>query len=157
MQGNDPWNAARCIYGEPTLQQLQPDKDLGKSTKPNCRNVVWKEEDKYRSFGVPTVRNDIPGKPFKSVADYQNYGDEPEAIDLIFPANYPEYGVVEDEFKALKSRQYIKDLFEKVGYSYKIGKFNAMYNRAKEICHSTDDRVNVRAFQAAISEMHNIE
>jgi len=24
-------------------------------------------------------------------------------------------------------------LFEKVGYTYKIGKFNAMYNRAKEI------------------------
>lgn len=67
----DPWNAARCIHGEPTEKEVQPDHDLGKSVKPNCRNVVRVEEDKYRSFGVPTIRKDIPYKNFKSVADYQ--------------------------------------------------------------------------------------
>ena len=76
---------------------------------------------------------------------------------MIFPSNYHEYGVTEDDFKRMRSRQEIKLLFEKVGYTYKIGKFNAMYNRAKEICESMDDRVNVRAYQAAISEMHNID
>ena len=48
-------------------------------------------------------------------------------------------------------------LFEKVGYSYKIGKFNAMYNRAKEIAQTDDDKVCIRHFQIAISEMHAIE
>jgi hypothetical protein len=38
--------------------------------KANCGNYVRKEEDKLRSFGVPTVRLDIPGKKFRSVADY---------------------------------------------------------------------------------------
>jgi hypothetical protein len=28
------------------------------------------EEDRYRTFGVPTIRKDIPFKEFKSVADY---------------------------------------------------------------------------------------
>ena len=72
ITGNDPWNAARCIHGEPTEQQVQPDKDLGKSTKPNCRNVVREEKDKYRAFGVPTIRKDVPFKApeKKSVADY---------------------------------------------------------------------------------------
>ena len=65
------WNAARCIHGEPAPNEITPDSDLGKSVKPNCRNVVRKEEDKYRSFGCPTVRTDIPFKDFKSVADYQ--------------------------------------------------------------------------------------
>ena len=50
---------------------MAPDKDLGKSIKPNCRNVVRKEEDMHRSFGVPTIRKDIPYKEFRSVADYQ--------------------------------------------------------------------------------------
>lgn len=73
ITGNDPWNAARCIHGEPTAQQIQPDRDLGKSTKPNCRNVVRDEKDKYRAFGVPTIRRDVPFKDpsKKSVADYQ--------------------------------------------------------------------------------------
>ena len=48
-------------------------------------------------------------------------------------------------------------MFEKIGFSYKIGKFNAMYNRAKEFAESTDDRVSVRHFQMAISEMHSVE
>jgi len=70
VQGNNPWNAARCIHGEPLSNEIIPDHDLGKSVKPNCRNVVRNEDDKYRSFGCPTVRTDIPFKDFKSVADY---------------------------------------------------------------------------------------
>ena len=34
----DPWNAAKCINGEPTERDMQPDNNLGKSTKPNCTN-----------------------------------------------------------------------------------------------------------------------
>lgn len=71
LQGGDTWNAARCIHGQPTEKELLPDHDLGKSVKPNCRNVVRNEDDKLRSFGVPTIRKDIPFKDFKSVADYQ--------------------------------------------------------------------------------------
>jgi len=48
-------------------------------------------------------------------------------------------------------------MFEKIGYSYKIGKFNAMYNRAKEYAETSDDKVSLRHFQMAISEMHSVE
>ena len=99
VQGEDPWNAARCIHGEPTAADIAPDKDLGKCIKPNCRNLVRKPEDAHRSFGLPTVRNDIPKKAFVSVADFQNYGDEPEAIDLLLPSGYSELGVTEHEFR----------------------------------------------------------
>jgi len=40
VQGEDPWNAGRCIHGEPNAKEVIPDKDLGHSIKPNCRNVV---------------------------------------------------------------------------------------------------------------------
>ena len=40
---------------------------------------------------------------------------------------------------------------------YKIGKFNAMFNRAREIGQHDEDVVSVRDFQLAISEMHCIE
>jgi hypothetical protein len=80
------------------LDQVLPDKDLGKAVKPNCRNVVRREEDAHRSFGLPTIRKDIPDKGFRSVADYQNYGDEPEAVDLLFPSNFQEMGINENDF-----------------------------------------------------------
>ena len=79
------WNAAKCITGEPSERELQPDHDLGRSKKTNCTNQVRRPEDSNRSFGIPTIRTDIPFKVKRSVADYGNYGDEPEAVDLLFP------------------------------------------------------------------------
>jgi len=157
VQGSDPWNAARCIHGEPSDRELGPDQDLGRSTKPNCRNMVRNEADVHRTFGLPTIRKDIPTKDFRSLADFQNFGDEPEAVDLLFPSNFSEIGIQEDDFRRPRTRDEIRSLFASTGYEYKIGKFNAMYNRAKEIGQSQDDRVSVRDFQVAVSEMHNIE
>ena len=80
------------------MKELRPDDDLGKCVKPGSRNMVRRPEDKNRAFGCPTIRTDIPYKEFKSVADYQNYGDEPEAIDLLFPSTFQEMGITEQDF-----------------------------------------------------------
>ena len=133
------WNAALCIYGDPTSQkQVEPDKDLGKCTKQNCTNSVryplWKHgrksEDEKRVFGVPSVRNDIPQKTKKSIADHQNYGDEPEAGHLLCPTTFLEFGVNEADFNAPRTKDEIRSIFENIGFKYKQGKFNAIYDRA---------------------------
>ena len=54
-----------------------------------------------------------------------------------------------------RDRASIKQLFETIGYSYKVGKFNAMYNKAKEICGSQNDMVSVRAFMTAVQMLHD--
>ena len=151
------WNAAKCITGEPTHTQLAPDHDLGKSKKLNCSNVVRKTEDENRSFGCPTIRTDVPFKVKRSVADYGNYGDEPEAVDLLFPQTHTEMGISENDFAAMRSCAQIRVLFEKIGFSYKDGKFNAIYNRAKDICHSEDGCVSVRAMMQAIEMLHDLD
>ena len=55
-------------------------------------------EDAHRAFGAPTIRTDIPYKEKKSVADHQNYGDEPEAVDLLSPNTFTELGISEYDF-----------------------------------------------------------
>ena len=67
-------------------------------------------------------------------------------MDLLFPSNYSELGITEEDFRKVRGRQEIEIMFRSVGYEYKIGKFNAMYNRAKEIGQAQDDRVSVRDF-----------
>jgi len=94
----EEWNAGKCINGEPTEREIRPDADLGISVKKNCTNSVRKEEDRDRAFGCPTIRTDIPYKYNKSVADYANYGDEPEAVDLLFPSTVAELGISESDF-----------------------------------------------------------
>lgn len=80
------------------------------------------------------------------MADYGNYGDEPEAVDLLFPQTHTELGITENDFQMMRSRAQIRALFEKIGFTYKDGKFNAIYNRAKDISHSDSDETNVRSF-----------
>ena len=54
-----------------------------------------------------------------------------------------------------RDRASIKQLFETIGYSYKVGKFNAMFNKAKEICGSQNDCVSVRGFMTAVQMLHD--
>jgi len=157
MRRDLDWNAAKCIQGDPSDKELQPDSDLAKSTKRNCTNQVRKPEDADRAFGCPTIRTDIPYKQVRSVADYGNYGDEPEAVDLLFPSTFTELGIEESDFQKPRDRATIKNLFESIGYSYKVGKFNAMFNKAKEICGSSTDQVSVRAFMTAVQMLHDQE
>lgn len=100
--------------------------------RPGTRNIVRRPEDANRVFGCPTIRTDIPFKEKKSVADYNNYGDEPEAVDLLFPSTFTEMGITEYDFQLPREKEDIRILFERIGFRYKVGKFNAMYNRAKE-------------------------
>lgn len=43
--GSDIWNAAKCIHGEPTEKEVQPDQDLGRCTKAGSMNQVRRPED----------------------------------------------------------------------------------------------------------------
>ena len=155
-RGGQDWNAAACIHGNPSEKELEPDKDLGKSIKPNCRNEVRKPEDQDRAFGCPTIRTDIPFKERKSVADHNNYGDEPEAVDLLFPSTFTEMGISEYDFQVPRPREEIRALFERIGYKYGNGKFYVMYNRAKKE-FAQGDMTNVRAFMIAVQELHHVE
>jgi hypothetical protein len=76
---------------------------------------------------------------------------------LLYPSTFTELGISEEDFQMLRSRQQIKDLFESIGYNYKIGKFNAMYNRGKEYCGATDDRCSVRGFIMAVRELNHLD
>ena len=143
------WNAAKCLTSEPSLRQIAPDYDLGKSVRMNCSNSVRRSQDENRVFGCPSIRTDIPYKVKRSVADYQNYGDEPEVVDLLFPQTHTELGITEYDFQTARPREFIQTLFKKIGQNMKIGKFNAVYSRAKELYGSIDDSVSVRAFMQA--------
>lgn len=66
-------------------------------------------------------------------------------------------GITEYDFQLPRPREEIKTLFERIGYSYKIGKFNAIYNRAKEFANKNGDCVSVRSFMLAVNEMHHME
>jgi Flp pilus assembly protein TadB len=53
----------------------------------------------------------------------------------------------------------VKVLFDRIGYSYKIGKFNAMFNRALELTEGGVEtgKTSIRAFMQIVKELHDVE
>jgi len=78
-------------------------------------------------FGVPTIRSDIQKKGMKSVGDPNNYGDEKPAVALLFPEKFSHMGLVPEDFTLKRPKEEIKEIFEKIGFGYKIGKFLGIY------------------------------
>jgi len=152
----EPWNAAKCITGEAVYKQVKEDEALGRSTRHGFRNVP-KPGDETRVFGVPTIRNDVKKPSMRSVADANNYGDEPASVGLLFPQRFSEMGVGNQDFEALRPKEQIRKMFANIGYAYKPGKFEGIFMRAQQLCGSDTDEVSVRAFIQAIKEMDHLE
>jgi len=50
-----------------------------------------------RTFGIPSIRNDIDKRGTKSVADPLNYGGESNANELLKPKEYVYYGICNED------------------------------------------------------------
>lgn len=65
----DEWGVRKCIIGDYNLEEQQPDKDLGKSTrKLNTLTQLPANHDEGRAYGVATIRHDKAAPATRSVA-----------------------------------------------------------------------------------------
>ena len=81
---------------------------------PGYRNILT-EKSRHRTFGVPSVRTDIPKYAVRSVADSQNYGDDPTGKELLYPSALSQMGIDDDEFTNLRDKDDIFSLFRATG------------------------------------------
>ena len=125
----DEWNAGKCLQGEANWKETYIDDSLGHATRFGFRNKV-QPGDENRVFGTPSIREDVSMPKQISVACTHNYGNEPSAIELLFPHGYTHYGLEESDIDAQKDRKEMKSIFSNIGINYKAGKFEGVWLRA---------------------------
>lgn len=108
----DPGSAWDCIQGQYSADEQQPDADLGRPANYGWKNV----SAETRSFGVPSIRSDIPLPGKRSIADGQNYGDDSSAKELLYPEEFASSGISDAEFVQPRDRKSLRTLFESIGY-----------------------------------------
>jgi hypothetical protein len=124
------FTARSCILGYYSLPEQLPDQDLGVCTKPGRRNVTTET----RSFGIPSVRTDIPAPPpgRKSIADPVSYGDECGCAALINPQRFDNKGVPDAEFLVRRPKEELRDIVYMV--QYEMGEdFDDLWDQAVEL------------------------
>lgn len=152
----DEWHAKECLTGEASFKECYEDGQLGKATRYGFRNRVLPGDD-HRVFGVPSIRDDIPKPKQLGVANRFNYGNEPTAVELLFPHGYTHYGLDDNEVCIKRNREEIKSIFKNIGVEYKPGKFEGIWLRSCEIEGSHDDTaVSVKSFLHAVKEMDHL-
>lgn len=124
-KGNTPdeWGARKCIGGAFGRDEQAPDKDLGVSIR-KLDPLQTVPHDVHHTYGVPSIRADIAAPRLRSVADPQNYGDEHNAKGLLYPSKFSRDGVDESEFLRERSKDEIRVIFTKMGYTFSDTQFH---------------------------------
>ena len=107
----------------------------------------------YRTYGVPTIRTDLPAPNIRRIDDTKNYGDESQAHGLMNPSIYSTHGVYENDFLIPRSRSEIREIFSNIGVEMKQETFDEICNIAAS-CHPTG-LVSVESFRNVLDEMQS--
>ena len=142
------WDARCCIQGDYDAADTEPDADLGKTHTPGFRNVLT-DATQHRSFGVPTVRSDIPKYARRSIADHQNYGDDATARELLYPSHLTSMGLDDQEFVQKRPKADVWALFAATGLDVDADWCHKLYGDVAD----ADGQCSIEAFHKAVLSM----
>ena len=155
----DAWNAGRCIHGDETTvtpNSVEPDIDLGRdhhyANKLNTLQPI--ERDPNKTYGVPSIRRDLPVKKLKSVSDIKNYGDEPDAYELLYPHPEHNLGIDDKDFEELMTKEEIYELIKKYDFNIPEDEYNLIYQVGLKNYPNIDGKMSPKSF---IGTMRNLK
>merc|ERR1711998_281010 len=141
------WGTKECIEGNANLEEQMPDPDLGRTLQPGWRNIT----NEARAFGVPNVRTDIALPRQRSVADNQNYGDESDAKELLYPNSHAWKGVQPDDFFQPRSLEEISSIMDCCGFDLEPRQSEEVYIAAAN--SHPQGLVSLESFRHTMLEM----
>lgn len=155
----EKWNAAKCIHGDSALIQknvFEPDVDLGKDShyKEKIKNKMPSLKNPNKVYGVPSIRNDLPKKPFVSVTDVKNYGNEKDAFELLYPHPCHTRGLDDDHFDQLKLKEQINEMLIQAKIPIPPEEFNLIYQIALKNYPNNESMISTNSF---ITTMRNLK
>merc|ERR1712176_504560 len=125
--GTDQIHAGALMRGFYSNAEQLPDDDLSRCTVPGRRNFLTQ-----KPFGVPTVRSDkvAPHPHKRSVANATNYGDDADAMSLIFPGKYQFQGIHDEDFQAKRSEEELRGILDGSGHSLPPDDYKRVFEAA---------------------------
>jgi len=147
--GTDQIHAGALMRGFYTDDEQLPDRDLAKCTVPGRRNFVTQTP-----FGVPTVRSDkvAPHPQKRSVANATNYGDDADAMSLIFPGKFQFQGIHDEDFQTIRSKEELESILSSAGYGLTAENYNRVFSAAVNLHGGDTDGASLEALMMAYSD-----
>ncbi|KAL6757426.1 hypothetical protein V8C86DRAFT_3135581 [Haematococcus lacustris] len=81
-----------------------------------------------RTFGVPSIRTDIPKPAKASVSNMANYGNEPDAFQLLRPPRSVVQGVGEQHYLQLRGKEEVRSIAREAEIVLSDEEFDTLWN-----------------------------
>jgi len=144
-QGLDAGTLLRGFYSP---EERLPDADLGACLLPGRRNYATTVP-----FGIPSVRTDqlhrVPAPHQRPMANSTNFGDDPDAVDLIFPGKFNHRGVGDEDMCVRRDGQELRSILEGAGYYLDEGAFQEVFQAAVDFYGDDIPKASTEALMAA--------
>lgn len=131
----------KLLQGYYPAEDQLPDADLGRSLREGFRN--WPTPG--RTFGVPSVRTDLPQPQHLSVSNTQNFGNEPNAFSLLSPCSTADRGVNETHYLQRHGRAAIRTLVTDAQIAMDDAEFEACF-AASAAAEGLADETSLKSF-----------
>lgn len=86
-----------------------------------------------QSYGIPTIRSDLPAPRIRRMGDNANYGDQSDAYGLINPSVYSNLGIFEDDFFKSRTQEEIRGIFDNIGVGMSHETFLRVWSEAEKL------------------------
>ena len=138
----------KLIQGCYTPREQAPDTDLGRSLREGYRN--WPASAAAtRAFGVPSVRIDLPEPHQMSIANTQNFGNEPNAFSLLSPCSTADRGVNEVHYLQRHERAALRGLLSDAGIGMGDQDFEACFEASAAAEGGDSGATSLKSFMDA--------
>ncbi|XP_026226129.1 EF-hand domain-containing family member B [Anabas testudineus] len=114
---------------------------------------IKKQED-IRTYGIPSVRSDLPAPCIKRVSDTTNYGETSTAANLLHPSVHALQGVHEEDFFRPRTKKEIAEIFRNVGVNISEETFEEAWKLAS--LKQPAGEVSVELFRNTLKEIKAI-
>lgn len=136
------------MHGAHSEEEQLPDADLGKSLREGFRNIPPPGIDANRAYGIPSVRTDLHLRNRTSIADAQNYGNEPDAMSLLSPCSTADRGVNEQTYAEKRDSGSIRKLLSSAGITLPDAEFMEVFQAAANE-EGSNNRASLMAFMSS--------
>ncbi|XP_012660236.1 EF-hand domain-containing family member B [Otolemur garnettii] len=89
----------------------------------------------YPTYGVPTIRSDIPVPRIRRISDRTNYGEDGNAYSLLHPTIFAQKGVFERDFFKARPKEEIAEILRNIGVTLSDEEFENVWNLASKKHH----------------------
>lgn len=162
-QGRDFAYGSRLTFDKDGMKSLlsgggfgmDDDQTLGRSISHTQslrkgRAAVQEPVDPTKTFGVPTVRYDLPRPANKRITNAKNYGDDASAASLLYPTSFTANGLSDEQFTRPLSHQELQDLNNRSKLGLTAEQVTKAFEHAKEQEKSTADSVTLAGFRVSL-------